>query len=262
MIGGYDMYAVDILKFKGLSLKMIWNHPQEGDGMRMEPRDWDHSSWYAETLRSVRGRSLIYLHSANPVPGPAFKEWNCDLKTGTGQAHWSPMFEDYAVWIFNEWIRRDMIDGIYFDDVCVGRTSSLKSTAYEFPSGTDGLRMGFTFMGQRRFLKRAWRIFQAHGKTPGISATTTLAYELPIFSFCRYVFNTGVGQTSDFWNPDNLRILGGAAKWGTGMIFQRIKSAHMTPASSSSIPWAQGLERAQTGLLSTADALSFLTLPG
>ena len=259
MLGGYDIYAVDTFKFTGLSLKMLWHMPQKDDGLLLEPRAWDHAAWYASTLRSVRGRSLFYMHAVTPRPGPAFREWGYDLTAGSGQVSWSPMFEDYAVWALDEWIRRDLIDGIYLDGVCVGRTSSLKATAYEFPGSSDGRRMGFTFMGQRRFLKRIWRLFQAHDKTPGISATTTLSYELPMFSFCRYVFNSGVGHTADFWNPDNLRILGGATKWGTGMMFERIRSPGKGAASG--VPWAQGLARAQTGLFGTADVHNFLTLP-
>jgi hypothetical protein len=173
---------------------------------------------------------------------------------GTGRYAWTRECVDYAVWAINEYLERDIIDGIYFDDVSVGRTLSLASTGYDLPDGTR--RLGFTALNQRRLLMRLWRRFLANGKEPDIGLHMTYCYEVPMFSFARYLFNGEVFARANFmdvWPPDRLRIMGGAAKWGNGIQWvTQFQDGAETPDKY----WAYFQDRALAGNYMVADVLA------
>ncbi len=224
--GGYGFSSMDT--FAGFDMKTDPADPQSGDAFRLEPRSWEHAGRMAEALREKSGQSILYADASWPVPGPSFADWNHDMFAGTGRFAWTPEFEDYVVWVVNEYLERDLIDGIYFDDVSVGHTFSLAATAYPFEGPEQGRRIGFTHLAQRRVLMRLWRLFLAHGKNPGISVHMTYCYEVPIFSFCQYIYNAeifsgvkypGNHDAMDEWPGERVRLLAGAAKWGAGHPF-------------------------------------------
>jgi hypothetical protein len=213
--------------------------------------------------RAKWGKTFLYTDASWPRPGPSFKDWDHDLWAGAGRIAWTPEFEDYFVWAVNEYLRRDLIDGVYIDDVSVGRTLSLASTAYKFPGSKSGRRQGFTVMAQRRALQRLWRLFQAKGMKPQIWLHMTYCYELPMFSFARYLLNGeifsgikpwGKRDVMDCWSPTALRILGGSSKWGAGMEFKSILD------SLDAVPLPRLAEakyphsRAQTAAFVTSDS--------
>ncbi len=217
----YWFGAMDI--FGGFNLNEDPENPGGGVSA-LEPRCWDHAAAMSAELREKWGMTILMANASWPKPGPAFKEWNHDLWAGTGRVAWTPELIDYTVWAINQYLERDVIDGIYFDDVSVGRTLSLAAGAYELPDGTR--RVGFTALAQRRLLMRLWRLFLAHGKEPDLGLHMTFCYEVPLFSFVRYLFNGEVFARAnyqadfgfmDMWPPDLLRLLGGACKWGTGV---------------------------------------------
>jgi hypothetical protein len=253
LAGGVGFGSCDT--FGGFDLK--------GGAFRLEPESWDHAAKMAPQCRAKWGRCILYADAAYPQPGPAFRDWNHDLVAGTGRLAWTPEFEDYAVWAVNEFIKRGLIDGIYWDDVSVGHTYSLASTAYEYAGSKNGRRVGFTALAQRRVNKRLWRLFQAAGKEPGIWAHMTVCYEVPIFSFCRYLSNcefvTGVEfpgkrDAMDQWSPETLRILGGSAKWGVG--YHNLTTLpRAMPNTAAARQWSYPQQRTETALYLTADQM-------
>ena len=211
----YWFGAMDV--FGGFHLNENPDNPGGGVSA-MEPHCWDHAASMSAEIREKWGMTILMANASWPGPGPAFRDWNHDMWAGTGRVAWTPAFIDYTAWAINAYLERDIIDGIYFDDVSIGRTLSLASTGYDLPDGTR--RLGFTALAQRRMLMRLWRLFLAHGKEPELALHMTYSYEVPMFSFVRYLFNGEVFARTDFmdvWPPDRLRVMAGADKWGTGI---------------------------------------------
>ncbi len=257
--GGVTFGSVDT--FGGFDMKTDPADPTSGDAFRLEPRSWEYAASQAPQCRAKWGRCILYADASWPRPGPAFSDWNHDLWAGTGRIAWTPEFEDYAVWAINEFLRRGLIDGVYWDDVSVGHTYSLASTAYKFEGSENGRRVGFTALAQRRVNMRLWRLFQAAGKEPAIWTHMTVCYEVPAFSFCRYLSNcefvTGVDHPGkrdamDMWSPDTLRILGGSAKWGAG--YQNLSTLpRQLPNTPAAQQWLYPQARTETALYLASD---------
>jgi len=255
-MGGVNFGSCD--SFGGFDMKTDPQEPQDGDSFRLEPRSWEHAESMAAGSRSKWGRCILYADASWPRPGDSFRDWNHDLWAGTGRIAWTPEFEDYAVWAVNEYLRRGLIDGIYWDDVSVGCTFSLAAGGYQTEAGSR--RVGFTALAQRRVNMRLWRLFEAAGKEPCIWAHMTACYEVPVFSFCRYLSNGefpplpvfAKRDPMDFWSFDTLRILGNAAKWGAGVSFLSTLPRQMNPAPQVE-QWAYPQRRAETALFLSCD---------
>ena len=259
--GGVNFGSCDT--FGGFDMKTDPSDPQQGDCFRLEPRSWKHAAEMAPQCRAKWGRCILYSDFSWPSAGPNFKDWNHDLHAGTGRLALFPEQEDYMVWAVNEFLKRGLIDGVYWDDVSVGYTYSLASTAYEYAGSENGRRVGFTALAQRRINMRLWRLFEAAGKEPCIWAHMTVCYEVPMYSFCRYLsnceFTTGVDypgkrDAMDMWSVDTLRILGGSAKWGVGYhcLSTLPRAMPDTPAAKQ---WAYPQQRTETGLYLTNDIM-------
>jgi hypothetical protein len=256
--GGVNFGSCDT--FGGFEMKTDPADPMQGDDFRLEPRSWEHAAVMSPQCRDKWGRCILYADASYARPGPAFRDYDHDTHAGTGRHAWTPEFEDYVVWAVNEFLERGLIDGIYWDDVSVGNTYSLDSTAYEYAGGKNGRRVGFTALAQRRTNMRLWRLFEAAGREPCIWAHMTVCHEVPLFSFCRYLangeFTTGVEpygkrDAMDFWSPERLRVLGSSAKWGTGVMFLSTlpKSLPLGPAAER---WAYGQIRTEDALYATS----------
>jgi len=255
--GGVNFGSCD--SFGGFDMKTDPTDPIQGDDFRLEPRSWDHAAAMAPQSRAKWGRCILYTDASFPRMGPAFRDWDHDLYS-TGRLAWTPECEDYAVWAINEFLKRGVIDGVYWDDVSVGNTYSLDSTAYEYAGSKNGRRVGFTTLAQRRTNMRLWRLFEAAGREPCIWAHMTVCYEVPLFSFCRYLSNgeflTGVEpygkrDAMDFWKPETLRLLGPAAKWGAGVSFLTTLPRTLPPGPAAE-QWAYPQVRAEDALYATS----------
>ncbi|MFM9196252.1 MAG: glycoside hydrolase domain-containing protein [Planctomycetia bacterium] len=260
--GGVNFGSCDT--FGGFDLKTDPTDPVNGDCFRLEPRSWEHAEAMAPQCRAKWGRCILYTDAAFPGMGPAFRDWNHYLWAGTGNLAWTPECEDYAVWAINEFLKRGVIDGVYWDDVSVGNTYSLDSTAYEYAGSKNGRRVGFTSLALRRVNMRLWRLFEAAGREPCIWAHMTVCYEVPLFSFCRYLsngeFTTGVEpygkrDAMDFWKPETLRLLGGSEKWGTGVSFLSTLPRGLPPGPAAE-QWAYPQYRTEDALYATSSIQS------
>jgi hypothetical protein len=256
--------AVDT--FSGNDLKTDPTDPADGDCFRLEPRSWEHAAIAARRCRTkdrADGLCFLYADASWPGLGPAFRDWSHNMWADTGKLAWTPEFEDYAVWAINEYLTRGLIDGVYWDDVSVGSTLLLRGGAYEYAGSPKGRRVGFTALAQRRVNLRLWRIFEAAGKEPRIWTHMTVSYEVPLFSFCRYLSNcefvTGVNypgrrDAMDMWAPETLRLLGGSAKWGVG--YQNLTTLPRTlPVGAGVTQWLYPQQRTETGLYLTSDQM-------
>ena len=255
--GGVNFGSCDT--FGGFDMKTDLSDPINGDDFRLEPRSWEHATVMSPQCRAKWGRCILYTDASWPRMGPAFRDWDHDLYS-TGRLAWTPACEDYAVWAVHEFLKRGIIDGVYWDDVSVGTTYSLASTAYACAGSKNGRRVGFTSLALRRVNMRLWRLFEAAGREPCIWAHMTVCYEVPLFSFCRYLSNgefvTGVEpygkrDAIDFWSPERLRILGPAAKWGAGVSFLTTLPRSLPPGPAAE-QWAYPQRRAEDALYATS----------
>ena len=261
-VGGVNFGSCDT--FGGFDMKTDPADPNPGDCFLLEPRSWEHAEEMAPQCRAKWGRCILYTDASWPGYGSSFRDWNHDLHAGTGRHAWIQEFEDYVVWCVNEFLRRGLIDGVYWDDVSVGYTLSLASTAYPYAGSKNGRRVGFTALAQRRTFMRLWRVFLAHGKEPCIWPHMTFCYEVPLFSFCRYLTNgeifSGVKEfrprdAMDCWSPQTLRILGGAAKWGTGIHFCSTLPKTL-PDTGAARQWAYPQRRTEDAAFMAADIMA------
>ncbi len=248
-------------QFSGYKLTDTPTRQAPGITFTLEPASWEDAAAQAARLRQAMAHQMLpadplffYIDASWPTLGPSMKDWNRDLWAGTGRIAWIPEVEDYYVWIINEYLRRDLIQGLYIDDASMGRTFSLASTAYPFPGSERGRRVGYNTMGFRRFLMRVYRLFVEHGKTPHILPHMTWCFELPAFSFVDATLNGedrdikayAERDSVDVWSPEELRIMGNAPKWGFATLFKGNVYPELQPKQKAVADnWAHRQFRAQ-----------------
>ena len=193
-----------------------------GMTFEMEPASWPEAMYNGKLLQVRAGKGnprLFYINYSWPKLGPSMNEyrnalWSC------GRMLWTREVEDYMTWIIGEYIRRDIIDGLYIDDTSLGANAVPFGTGYLMDDGT--MQPGFNTLGFRRFLKRVRVLFQQAGKTPMIIPHMTYCFEIPALSFADACVN---GEDRDIyyptdvhfcqvWGRDELRIQSSSAKWG------------------------------------------------
>jgi hypothetical protein len=188
----------------------------------MEPPSWADAEYNGRVLRERAGKNnprLFYMNYSWPQMGPSMNEFKSALWS-RGRLLWTREVEDYMTWIVNEYIRRDIIDGLYIDDTSFGANQMLFGTAYKLPDGA--IQPGFNTLGFRRFLKRVRVLFQQAGKTPMIIPHMTYCFEIPALSFAdacvngedRDIYYPTETRFSQVWGLDELRIQSSSAKWG------------------------------------------------
>lgn len=96
---------------------------------------------------------------------------------------------DYEVWHWDRWIRHSGLRGIYFDiNYLSEEWNTLSGTAYKLPNGK--VQPGYSFMGQREYLKRLRYLFDEHGKSrPNIWLHSTSGH--PVYSWLGDVLMEG-----------------------------------------------------------------------
>jgi len=127
---------------------------------------------------------------------------------------------DIFAYYLNEWLERDLIRGIYIDDVWIRPTTSLLTgPAYELPDGH--VQPGYEFFDYHAYLKRVRWLFHDHGKQPLIWIHATNTLFIPCLSFADVILDgewrfPRWGQERDFvgiWGLNRLRLLS-PQKWG------------------------------------------------
>ncbi len=188
----------------------------------LEPPSWEEAVVNGEILRERAGKGnprIFYIDYSWPKLGPSMGEYKSALWS-CGRMLWTREVEDYMVWIISEYIRRDIIDGLYIDDTSFGANMMTLGTAYTMDDGE--VQPGYNSMGFRRFLKRVRILFQQAGKTPMIIPHMTYCFEIPALSFAdvcvngedRDIYYPTSQHFPEVWGKDELRIQSSSAKWG------------------------------------------------
>jgi len=136
------------------------------------------------------------------------------------QRRYTPEIIDYCTWIWNEWVRRGLAKGIYYDNCFNYPMDSWPSpVTYKLPDGT--VQPGFQWRQIREHIKRTRQVFYDHGLVPHLCAHTTHTFFIPYHSFFDVIldgedFYQPPGTKRDFidsWPPDRLRFMN-PEKWG------------------------------------------------
>ncbi len=99
---------------------------------------------------------------------------------------------DYELWNWDRWIRLGGLEGTYYDINSLEQEwNFLAGTAYFLPSGQ--LQPGYSYLGQREYMKRLRYIYESHGKkAPYLFHHSTNSH--PVFSWL----------TDILWEAENV----------------------------------------------------------
>ena len=156
---------------------------------RLEPTSWDDAAKLSERGRKIAGAggggSLFkYVDARWPRFGPSMDDYSDGL-FASHSLSWTREAEDYFVWSLSEYLKRGLIDGVYFDDVSFPPTFDPQCGAYKLPEGIT--QPAFGTMGLRRVFKRLWIYCDQNGKRPITRARVGANLEVPVMSFCESV---------------------------------------------------------------------------
>ncbi|MBS3763269.1 MAG: hypothetical protein KGZ25_08215, partial [Planctomycetes bacterium] len=151
------------------------------------PKDFQKAQNFMEkgTLYNKDGSVKVKEHGGKWHPGREFAPWHNShdwyrvpaINTRTfsyfrqecGDVSWTPTMIDYKCYLWNEYVRRTDIAGIYFDmPEAMGFSFSVSNgTAYVIPAGqphAGEVQPGYRISGFREFMKRVRGIFYQHGR--------------------------------------------------------------------------------------------------
>ncbi|MCX5660949.1 MAG: DUF6067 family protein [Planctomycetota bacterium] len=234
----------------------------------LEPTNWeDAAKWrkFGKDKFGAQNPIWKYICASWPKLGPTMDDYRAAL-FWTGRLAWTREVEDYYVWTMCQYLERDMVDGIYIDDVSFASTLLEQCGAYTLPDGKT--QPGFGSLGLRRFFKRLWIYMDQHGKRTHIMPHMTWCFELPAFSFIESGLN-GEDRTIppnaehtfiDLWSRDEMRVMGGGKKFGfTTLWIPEIKTDN--PMSHKLDAWVWRQSRAMHALALQHDFWYLFTYP-
>ena len=139
---------------------------------------------------------------------------------------YTPELNDYWAWIWDLWLKKTPVRGIYVDDTFNDPRDSAPSVAYQRADG--GMQPGFQWRQIREHLKRTRQVFLDNGLRPNLCAHSTHTLFVPYHSFFDTVldgedFYKGAGDKRDFmdsWSPERLRFMH-PERWGMAVHWLR-----------------------------------------
>ena len=148
-----------------------WEHVEEAVKLERERRPNDALMLYGDKPWVARGKDAEYFGW----------EWHASGVRRT-PAVYPPTQVDMLTWYWNEYMRRDIYDGIYLDDVFPTQNFNTETgSAYELPDGR--IQPAVSFFGFREYVKRLRHVMHANGKLPMIAIHMTSTLIMPACSF-------------------------------------------------------------------------------
>ncbi len=215
--------------------------------------------------RNVDGLYHALLYQSHVFPDHT-REWG----EAIGAQRYTPELVDYSVWIWNEWVKRGLADGIYFDE-CWNEAVTTWPSPVTYKRADGGVQPGWHFRLIRERMKRTRQVFHDYGLSPVLTGHSTHTYYIPYHSFFDTLLdgehffmddpNVAVQQDQNlmqFWPPDRLRF-NNPEKWGivgTGMFMGLLPGPWKERwAPFKQLSWRQG--RAFTGMMLLNDLLEY-----
>jgi hypothetical protein len=148
-----------------------WEHVEEAVKLERQRRPNDALMLYADKPWVARGRDAEYF---------AWEWYASDVRRPS--AVYPPTQVAMLTWYWNEFVRRDVYDGIYIDDVFpTPNFNTVTGSAYKLPDGR--IQPAVSFFGFREYVKRLREVMHANGKIPMITFHMTSTLIIPVCSF-------------------------------------------------------------------------------
>jgi len=227
--------------FEGFNLKgpnelaSNWRHPENMDWERANRRYrgelggvWNAADRVNQSIGGFRAaygrdpqgreeRPVGFYADLNYIN--AFPEHTREWGATFGTSLYTPEINDYWAWIWDLWLKKTPVRGIYMDDMWNDPQGSAPSVAYRRTDG--GMQPGFQWRHIREHLKRTRQIFLDNGLRPNLCAHSTHTPFIPYHTFFDTIldgedFYKGAGNRRTFmdsWSPERLRFMH-PGRWG------------------------------------------------
>ena len=153
-------------------------YPLDMDKSRAEIQQWIHERPGITYCVGHTGDALGFFQD---YKGRDFSPFSADWSVvpgsqGSGEVTRCNGANEYELWNWDRWMRLGGLQGIYFDINYLGEEwNYLSGTAYRLPDGK--IQPGYSYLGQREYLKRLRYLFYQHGeRQPNIWLHTTNCY--------------------------------------------------------------------------------------
>ncbi len=197
-------------ELKGESLNSFSIYPEYKDWDAAAKRMARHQEHYAGSRGYTK--PLLYV-DRNWVTLP---EESSDLRGpwfASGFYRYLPDARDCYLFYMNEWIKRQLVKGIYIDDVWLGMCRDPQTGPGYLLDDGKTVQTGFEWFDYRDFLKRLRWVFIDNGQEPLIWIHATGTIFMPTLSFCDFMLDgedrfQDWGSPRDFlhcWSLENLR---------------------------------------------------------
>lgn len=159
----------------------------------------------------IGGAHMLYHDRRYVTAGPHSAYFNWEWGNGCS---FPQSKVDCLVYYMNEWIRRDIMDGLYIDDVFpMPDTNAATGSAYVLPDGR--VQPGNALFAYREYVKRLYTLTSELGKPPLLTTHQTSTMSMPFQAFCTLAYDGEdvgrFGDTSvtfiDAWPLDRLLTL-------------------------------------------------------
>ncbi len=218
-----------------------------------DPEPWE--DYVPGLYLNIRG-----LNPYMPIAGDWFPLWRGTLFGGYDTLRYFPSLVEYRAWTWNEWIKRGFVKGVYFDDCWANPQRIVPGTcAYLMEDGTP--QPGYSFLGEREYLKRVRQICVDHNVFPHICAHSTHTFFIPYHSFFDVLldgedhYRTGKEKNDfmDVWPLARVRF-NNAQKWGITTSWLGWSNDRMKPPEDQP-DWVYKQTRAFTATLLLHDII-------
>ncbi|MBI2193673.1 MAG: hypothetical protein HYU36_16985 [Planctomycetes bacterium] len=192
-------------------------YPQDDDWTAAARRVEKHREHYG-SFYGYRGPFLYIDRNWVGLP-PSAGEFS-GIWYRSGFFRYLPEARDCHLWNIDQWLRRQLIVGVYIDDVWIGTCKDPETgPAYRLEDGY--VQPGFEFFDYHEYMKRLRWIFIDNGMPPTIWCHMTHTLFIPCLSFAEYLLDgedrfPNWGASWDFldaWPPGRIRYNNGQ-KWG------------------------------------------------
>ena len=256
--GWCDSFSKQQLKSKG-NYGNFNIYPEDYDWEAAKGRAEMHAFHYGRD-RGYEGPFLYIDRNWVGLP-PNAKEYG-GIWYRSGQYRYTSRARDCYVWNIDQWLKHDLIEGIYIDDTWVGTfRDPATGPAYLMEDGK--VQPGFEFFDYHELMKRLRWSFIDNGKRPKIWCHMTHTLFTPCLAFAEFLLdgedrfmNWGAGwDFLDAWPAGRMRYNSGA-KWGLIPVWF-IKIGNDMPCPQPLPHWQYRQQRAYVAGTAANDIMAF-----
>jgi|GEM_PF-6786893 len=231
--------------------------PVVGDPFGIFPlHGWDLAQSAGKTMKGFGKTRVLYMSAywMNERLEDWYKHaWEWEGTNG-GRATFTPSYVDYLASEFGQWFDRDILDGVYIDEVYPTWDSRVESgSGYLLPNGK--VQPSTSLFQEREFFKRLWGVSVANGKQPLIIQHMTGTMVPPLVSFASVTLDgeghwikKGGKDFMDCWPLERIRAMNLGAGGGNYPLWIPML-AEDSEAFKTDLAWRRNATRNTLGVL-------------